>query len=116
MVCQLFFPLRPFFKRCHGHLRRSSTCFFFPGQGAQYVGMCKSFLKEPTVIQLFDDAHKILGYDLLNICLNGPAEVLNKTETCQPAVVVSSLAALRYHRAKHSQVKFPTKHRSKPCR
>ena len=34
-----------------------------------------------------------LGYDLLDLCLNGPLEQLDRTEYCQPAVVVTSLAA-----------------------
>ena len=33
------------------------------------------------------------GYDLLDLCLNGPLEKLDRTEFCQPAVVVASLAA-----------------------
>lgn len=33
------------------------------------------------------------GYDLLDLCLNGPLEQLDRTEFCQAAVVVTSLAA-----------------------
>ena len=103
--------LRPFVKRCHDEkfMHSSSSCFFFPGQGSQYVGMCKRLLKESTVVQLFEDARKILGYDLLSLCLNGPVEELNKTQNCQPAIVVASLAALEGHRAKNTKVGFPAK-------
>ena len=105
MFSRTLFPLWLFVKRGHGKFRcSSSTCFFFPGQGAQHVGMCEPLLKEPTVMQLFEDAHKILGYDLLSLCLSGPMEELNKTEICQPAIVVASLAALQYHRAKYTKV------------
>ena len=43
---------------------------------------------------MFDEASSILGYDLLKLCLNGPKELLDRTEHCQVAVVVSSLAAV----------------------
>ncbi|MCE9561023.1 MAG: ACP S-malonyltransferase [Planctomycetes bacterium] len=73
----------------------SRLAFLFPGQGAQTVGMagplCASF---PTAKTLFDRAAAILGYDLLDICVNGPAERLNATDISQPAIFVASLAAL----------------------
>src|SRR6478735_4674274 len=71
------------------------TAFLFPGQGAQAVGMagplCQSL---PAAKALFDRAAGILGYDLLDICVNGPAERLNATDVSQPAIFVASLAAL----------------------
>ena len=48
----------------------------------------------PAAKALFDQASEILGYDLLDVCVNGPAEKLNSTEVSQPAIYVSSLAAL----------------------
>lgn len=105
MLARTIFPLRFFVKRCHGRFRRSSSsCFFFPGQGAQHVGMCKRLLAERSVLQLFEDASNILGYDLLSLCLNGPVEELNKTVNCQPAVLVASLAALQDDRVKCTKV------------
>lgn len=47
-----------------------------------------------TARSLFDRASGILGYDLLELCKNGPAEKLNSTVHSQPALFVSSLAAL----------------------
>ncbi|MBX3423523.1 MAG: acyltransferase domain-containing protein [Pirellulaceae bacterium] len=44
--------------------------------------------------QLFDQAAETLGMDLLRLCQAGPAEELNRTEFCQPALYVHSLAAL----------------------
>jgi [acyl-carrier-protein] S-malonyltransferase len=73
----------------------SRIAFLFPGQGAQTVGMagalCQSF---PAAKALFDRAASVLGYDLLDICVNGPAERLNATDVSQPAIFVASLAAL----------------------
>ena len=44
--------------------------------------------------ELFDQARDILGFDLLQLCLSGPADQLNRTEFSQPALYVHSLAAL----------------------
>lgn len=69
--------------------------FLFPGQGAQYVGMAKTLVESvPAAKKLFDDAASILGYDLLDVCVNGPKERLDSTVVSQPAIYVASLAAL----------------------
>ncbi|KAM4678437.1 malonyl-CoA-acyl carrier protein transacylase, mitochondrial [Discoglossus pictus] len=70
-----------------------STVILFPGQGSQKVGMGRSLLKYPNVRTMFSAAQEVLGYDLLDLCLKGPQEVLDKTVHCQPAVFVTSLAA-----------------------
>ncbi|KAM7378339.1 hypothetical protein PAMA_013303 [Pampus argenteus] len=70
------------------------SVFLFPGQGSQFVGMGRGLLKYPNVKEMFAVAQKILGYDLLSLCLQGPEEELQKTVHCQPAVFVSSLAAV----------------------
>ncbi|MFM8474953.1 MAG: ACP S-malonyltransferase [Planctomycetaceae bacterium] len=68
---------------------------FFPGQGAQHVGMGKRLAAQyPAARQLYDRAAEILGYDLASICFNGPAEELDSTVISQPAIFVTSLAAL----------------------
>ena len=53
--------------------------------------LCESL---PAATQLFDEAADILGYDLLDVCADGPAERLNSTVVSQPAIFVASLAAL----------------------
>jgi [acyl-carrier-protein] S-malonyltransferase len=73
----------------------SRTAFLFPGQGAQVVGMGAELCRTlPAAQTLFDEASAILGYDLLALCTNGPADTLNATNISQPAILVSSLAAL----------------------
>jgi [acyl-carrier-protein] S-malonyltransferase len=67
------------------------TAFLFPGQGAQTVGMAGAI---NTSKSLFDQASAVLGFDLLEVCRNGPAERLNATDVSQPAIFVASLAAL----------------------
>jgi [acyl-carrier-protein] S-malonyltransferase len=50
----------------------------------------------PAARALFDQAADVLGYDLAAICLNGPAERLNSTVVSQPALFVTSIAALQH--------------------
>ena len=72
-----------------------SMAFLFPGQGAQSVGMCQSIHgKYACAKALFDRASEILGYDLAKLCFEGPKEQLDSTVYSQPALFVSSLAAL----------------------
>ncbi|WP_257264965.1 ACP S-malonyltransferase [Endozoicomonas sp. ONNA2] len=69
--------------------------FVFPGQGSQKVGMIVDYLSEPVVSATFAEAAVVLGFDLLNMVSEGPAEALNQTENTQPALLVSSVALWR---------------------
>ncbi|MCA9132290.1 MAG: acyltransferase domain-containing protein [Planctomycetales bacterium] len=51
--------------------------------------------RSPLARGLFEQAGELLGFDLLEICTQGPAERLNRTEYCQPALFVHSFAALK---------------------
>jgi [acyl-carrier-protein] S-malonyltransferase len=73
----------------------SKIALLFPGQGAQSIGMATPFLgAAPDAQSLFDRASEILGYDLLKLCTEGPVERLDSTAVSQPAIFVTSLAAL----------------------
>jgi len=73
----------------------SKVAFMFPGQGAQFVGMCGDVCKDvPAAKALFDEASEILGYDLLALCTEGPKEKLDSTVISQPAIFVASMAAV----------------------
>ncbi len=73
----------------------SRIAFLFPGQGAQSVGMGKELCESlPAARELFDQAAAILDYDLAELCFNGPVEKLNSTVISQPALYVTSMAAV----------------------
>lgn len=73
----------------------SRIAFLFPGQGAQSVGMGRALVESlPAARRLYDQASEILGYDLARLCAEGPAEELDSTIYSQPALFVTSLAAL----------------------
>ncbi len=68
----------------------------FPGQGSQMVGMGADLSAEFAVArETFEEASDVLGFDLATTCFEGPAEVLNSTLYCQPAVLTQSVAAWR---------------------
>lgn len=77
------------------------TAILFPGQGAQSVGMAGDWVEQnPAAADLFRRSSDILGYDLLEVCRSGPAERLNTTAVSQPAILVTSLAAIEVQRAR----------------
>jgi [acyl-carrier-protein] S-malonyltransferase len=83
----------------------SRIAFLFPGQGAQTVGMGKRLYESvPAARQLYDRAGEVLGYDLGKLCFEGPAEQLDSTICSQPALFVTSLAALESLRSESPDV------------
>lgn len=78
-----------------------SLAFVFPGQGSQSVGMLTELAEaEPQVRDTFDQASNVLGYDLWELCQNGPVEDLNATERTQPAMLSAGVAVWRVWREK----------------
>src|SRR3954469_10187980 len=73
-----------------------SFAFVFPGQGSQSVGMLAAHAAaDPIVRTTFDEASKVLGYDLWQLSQEGPLERLNLTECTQPALLVAGIALFR---------------------
>jgi [acyl-carrier-protein] S-malonyltransferase len=70
--------------------------YLFPGQGSQYVGMGHNLYTDyPSAREAFEQADGVLGIHLSQLCFEGPEEELNDTYNTQPAILVSSIAALR---------------------
>ena len=65
--------------------------FIFPGQGSQSVGMSPCILSTEYSKSIFNETSELLGYDLLDICMNGPEELLTKTKNTQPAIFALSI-------------------------
>jgi [acyl-carrier-protein] S-malonyltransferase len=70
--------------------------FVFPGQGSQYVGMCKGLHEEfGTARETFEEASEVLGFDMAALCFSGGPGELSLTANAQPAILTASTAALR---------------------
>lgn len=73
----------------------------FPGQGSQSVGMLGRLLsEEPAAAATFEEADAALGYALGALVREGPAELLNRTDRTQPAMLAAGVAAWRAWRAR----------------
>ena len=80
------------------------VAFLFAGQGAQTVGMGKRIHDSyPTVQQLYKKANDVLGYDIARLTFEGPADELDSTVYSQPAIFLTSLAAIEVIRDTHPQ-------------
>jgi len=67
-----------------------------PGQGAQHIGMGKSWCdRYEAAQQTFDQADDALGYKLSEVCFQGPGDRLNRTDIAQEAIYVTSVACYR---------------------
>lgn len=73
----------------------------FPGQGAQTVGMGRAFAEaEPAAASVFALVDEALGEPLSTLAFSGPIETLTLTRNAQPALMATSLAAVRAFEAR----------------
>ena len=76
--------------------RQSAIAYLFPGQGSQYPGMGKDLADNfPAARKVFEEVDEALGIPLSRLCFEGPVEDLQLTENTQPAILTSSIAAIR---------------------
>ncbi|TLY88516.1 MAG: ACP S-malonyltransferase [Gammaproteobacteria bacterium] len=78
-----------------------SFAFVFPGQGSQSVGMLGALAAAATSVRgTFEEASRVLGFDLWKLVSEGPEEALNATERTQPAMLAAGVAIWRVWRAR----------------
>jgi len=74
----------------------TTPVLLFPGQGSQEVGMGADIAAHsPAAAAIFEQADAILGFPLSQLCFEGPEDVLTDTINVQPALLTTSIAALR---------------------
>ena len=70
--------------------------FVFPGQGAQTIGMGRALAEAyPAAKAVFDEVDAALGESLSTLIWDGDIETLTLTRNAQPALMATSIAALR---------------------
>lgn len=70
--------------------------FLFPGQGAQAIGMGKDLAENFLVSKnVFEEVNDALGQNLSGLIWDGDIETLTLTENAQPALMATSIAAIK---------------------
>lgn len=77
------------------------TAFLFTGQGSQFPGMGAALAAMlPEASAIYETGSRILGFDLEQLCLEGPEETLAQTCHAQPAIYATELICLEALKAR----------------
>lgn len=75
----------------------------FPGQGSQSIGMLQATAERfPLVLDVFSAVSDRMGYDVWQLCQQGPEEQLNQTEYTQVAMLAADVAMYRVFLQHHA--------------
>jgi [acyl-carrier-protein] S-malonyltransferase len=70
--------------------------FVFPGQGAQYPGMGKTYYDSSSFSKkIIEQANDILGFRISDVMFNGAEEDLKQTNITQPAIFLHSIIVFK---------------------
>lgn len=87
------------------------VALLFPGQGSQYVGMGKDFYENHSIArELFQQGNDLLNYDIKSLCFSSPGKSLNLTENTQPAILITSIIALKIFSENGIEIKAAAGH------
>ncbi|WP_170572334.1 ACP S-malonyltransferase [Ruegeria atlantica] len=82
-----------------------TRAFVFPGQGAQTIGMGKALAEAyPAAQAVFDEVDEALGEKLSSLIWEGDIAELTLTQNAQPALMATSIAAMRALEAEGASV------------
>jgi len=85
-----------------------ALAYVFPGQGSQSVGMGRSLAAaSPAAAAVFAEADAALGEPISTLAWEGPAELLDRTENAQPALLATSIAYMAALRERWSELAVP---------
>lgn len=74
----------------------SKVALLFPGQGAQYVGMCKDIWDKTTLTkELFQKAQDTLDFDLKSMIFDAKEDVISQTQYTQALILIHSIVLFR---------------------
>lgn len=70
---------------------RDKIIVLLGGESGAYVGMCETSLDDPEVYEMFQKAEQVFGWNLMDMCINGPIDELRKTKHLLPCIFMANM-------------------------